>query len=184
MNQSQIENPKLPISIVVAVADNGVIGRDGGLPWRLPDDLKHFKQLTTGHAVVMGRRTWESIGRPLPNRLNIVLSRSTERFSRDPEFGAGQRADLRRAGDLQAAIAIAREAGHDRLFVIGGRAVYEAAVPLADEWHVTHVRAAVPGDVTLPPIDTTVWQCVASQHHPADDRHALPFDICRYRRQP
>jgi len=181
-------SPQQPtIALVVAVADNGVIGRDGGLPWRLPDDLKHFKQLTTGHAVVMGRRTWESIGRPLPNRLNIVLSRS---LSRDPQLAmsavegrsAGRRADLRRAGDLDEALAIARGAGHARLFAIGGRAIYEAALPIADELHLTHVRADVPGDVTLPAIDLSAWRCVDSRHHPADDRHAYPFDIRRYAR--
>jgi len=168
---SDIPDPTshIPLAIVVAVADNGVIGREGDLPWRLPDDLKHFKQLTSGHAIVMGRETYESIGRPLPNRLNIVLSRSTD-------FAAS---GVTVVNDLDRAI---EAAGDQPLFVIGGRAVYQAALPLADVLHVTHVRASVEGDVTFPPIDPKIWRKVDSQHHPADERHAYPFDFCRYER--
>lgn len=166
---SHITNRPSTIAIVVAVADNGVIGRDGDLPWHLPDDLKHFKQLTTGHPILMGRKTFKSIGRPLPNRLNIVLSRS---------------ADLTADGvtvvhDLDRALQVA---GDQPLFVIGGHAVYDAALPMAGTLHVTHVRARVEGDVTFPPIDPAIWRLAESEHHPADERHAHAFDICRYQR--
>jgi len=171
-NIPNIEHRTPHIALVVAVADNGVIGRDGGLPWRLPDDLKYFKQVTIGHAIVMGRRTYESIGRPLPNRLNIVLSRSGDFAAEGVEV----------APSFDRAIEIANAAGHDRLFVVGGRAVYEAALPLADELHVTHVRADVPGDVTFPSIDPQHWHCEVLEQHSADERHAFAFDICRYRR--
>ncbi|MFM7737089.1 MAG: dihydrofolate reductase [Alphaproteobacteria bacterium] len=157
------------ITLVASVADNGVIGRDGTLPWRLPADLRRFRELTTGHHVVMGRRTWESIGRPLPDRTNVVLSR-------DPGFRPGGEGVVVVAS-LEDAIARARAAGESELFVIGGAEVYAAALPLADRIELTRVAARVEGDVVFPPLEPAGWREGAPVHHAADERHEHAFEF-------
>jgi len=168
--------PPLSIEIVAAVAENRVIGRAGDLPWRLPADLQHFKRLTVGHAVVMGRRTFASIGRSLPDRLNLVLSRSAE------DLGEG--AALAR--HLDEAVARAAEAGHERLFVIGGESVFAEALPRADRLHLTLVHAAVEGDTfwpgPMPEPCPAGWRAAERWRHPADPRHAYPFTVVRLER--
>ncbi|MEM8995498.1 MAG: dihydrofolate reductase [Acidobacteriota bacterium] len=160
-----------PLSLIAAVAQNGVIGRDGDLPWRLPKDLRHFKRLTVGHTLLMGRRTWDSIGRPLPKRRSIVLSR-------DPDFdapGAEVARDFRSALDL---------AGDGRqLFVIGGHSLYAAALPAATTLELTRVHADVEGDVTFPDVDWTRWRLDWSEEHAADGRHAHAFTFERHVRR-
>lgn len=155
------------VSIVAAVARNGVIGREGRLPWHLPDDLRRFRRLTTGHHVVMGRRTWESIGRALPGRTNVVLSRSPSWQPGDPAVVV--------ARDLEGALAVARAAGDGEAFVIGGADVYAAALASADRLHLTRVAADVEGDVRFPRIDAGDWVETEREEHPADERHAHPF---------
>lgn len=157
------------IGLVAAVARNGVIGREGELPWRLPDDLAHFKKITLGKPIVMGRRTYESIGRPLPGRLNLVLSRSVEAI---PGCTVVRSVDE--------ALAAAR--GADELWVIGGEAVYAAFLPRADVLELTEVDALVEGDARFPDHDRAAWREVGSSDHPADARHAHPFRIVRYER--
>ncbi len=125
---------RAPLAIIVAVARNGVIGRDGELPWHLPEDLKHFKRTTTGHAIIMGRKTYESIGRPLPNRRNIVVTRSTASFE-----------GCETAKSLEGAIELARTTD-ECPFVIGGASLYAEALPLATELHLTIVDREVEGD--------------------------------------
>ncbi|MEM1178863.1 MAG: dihydrofolate reductase [Acidobacteriota bacterium] len=159
------------VSLVAAVASNGVIGRDGDLPWRLPKDLRHFKRLTVGHTVLMGRRTWDSIGRPLPKRRSIVLSR-------DPSFVAPG-ADV--AGDFESALALAH--GDGPLFVIGGHSLYAAALPTATCLELTRVHAEIDGDVTFPAVDWGRWRLEWSEEHPADDRHAHRFTFERHVRR-
>jgi dihydrofolate reductase len=157
------------LSLVAAVARNGVIGRDGALPWRLPRDLARLKRLTTGHCVLMGRRTWESIGRPLPERTNIVITR-------DARFAP---AGAVVAHGVEAAIAEARARGETEAFVLGGEAIYAAALPLADRLYLTRVHADVPGDVRFPSLEAVDarrgWRLVREEHHPADARHAHAF---------
>lgn len=148
---------------MAAVALNGVIGRAGRLPWRLPEDLRRFRALTSGHCVVMGRRTWASIGHPLPHRTSIVVSR-------DPAFSAE---GARVARDLDAAIAIARAQGETELFVIGGEALYRAALPRADAIHLTLVHAEVEGDARFPDFDPTEFSVAAEEHRPGDARHVF-----------
>ncbi len=162
------------LSVIVAWSENRVIGRAGDLPWRLPDDLKRFKRLTTGHPIVMGRKTWDSIGRPLPGRTNIVLSR-------DPAF-APDGAVV--ADSFDAALARAADApgGTDEIFVIGGAALFEHALQVADRIYLTVVHANVEGDVRIAPIDLTRWHLVEYLGHPADDKHALPFSYKTYDR--
>ncbi|MAQ14313.1 MAG: hypothetical protein CMN30_05910 [Sandaracinus sp.] len=141
-----------PLGLVVAVARGGVIGQEGGhlgLPWHIPEDLKHFRRLTTGHAIVMGRKTFATIGRPLPKRLNIVLSR-------DPDFVAGP--EVRVAGSLDDALAAARGSGLDEpTMIIGGATVYAQALPRVTHLHLTEVDRDVEGDAFFPAVDRAAF---------------------------
>ena len=138
----------MPVTIVAAVARNGVIGVDGGLPWRLPDDLRRFKALTLGHVLVMGRKTYESIGHPLPGRTTVVVTRSGQWDSGSDE--------VRVAAGVPEAIAVA-EAIDDEVFVVGGAQVYAAALPLTDRLELTLVDAEPEGDTTFPDVDWEDW---------------------------
>lgn len=160
-------------ALVVAVAENGVIGRDGALPWALPADLKHFRTLTTGHHVVMGRRTHLSIGRALPERTNLVLTRHPE------QVAVGCRA----VATLDAALTIARDAGESSCFVIGGAGVYAQALPHAQRIYLTEVHAALDGDVHFPPLDRASWVETAREARAADERnpYALAFTVLERR---
>lgn len=152
-------------SLVVAVAANGVIGRDNQLPWKLPDDMAYFKKVTMGHPVVMGRRTWESIGKPLPGRENIVVTRN-------PAFQApGCRVVHTLAEAWEAA------AGAEEVSVIGGTTLFEETLPIADRIHLTEVQADVPGDTYFPVFDRRRWRETEIARHPADARHEYPFRI-------
>jgi dihydrofolate reductase len=161
----------MKLSLIAAIARNGVIGRDGALPWQLPEDLAHFKRLTTGHTIVMGRKTWESIGRPLPKRTNVILSRSLE-----APMGASV------AANLDTAIAQARDAGETELYAIGGARVYAEALPRADVLELTRVDAEIAGDVHFPTWDPTEFECVRFEAHSADERHAHAFRFETWRR--
>jgi dihydrofolate reductase len=148
-----------PLALVVAVARNGVIGKSGGLPWRYPEDLRHFKRVTVGHAVIMGRRTWESIGKPLVDRRNIVVTR------------AAAIAGVEVASDLAGALALARSAdGEPR--VIGGAALYQAALPLCTRLYLTEIALAPEGDVFFPAFDRAAWR--ETERRPGEDP-ALSF---------
>jgi dihydrofolate reductase len=153
----------IPVSIIAAVARNGVIGNDGSMPWRLATDLRRFKMLTLGKPVVMGRHTFESIGKPLAGRTNIVVSRR-----------AGYRPDgVTVVASLEAGIAEARAAAHRagvaEVFIIGGGEIYAAALPLADRLHITHVAAAPDGDTRFPPLDPSAWVRIDEEHVPAGE---------------
>ena len=144
----------MTITIVAAIAANGVIGREGGLPWRLPADLKHFKRLTLGHVVVMGRRTYESIGHPLPGRTTVVVSRRTT----TPEPANDSSGDvIITAGSFEAAVARAREID-DEVFVVGGAQVYAAALEVAERMVLTLVDARPDGDTWFPDVDWGLWR--------------------------
>ena len=153
------------LSLIAAVAEYGVIGRGGALPWRLPDELSHFKRTTLGKPVLMGRRTFVSLGRPLAGRRNVVLSRS-------PGF-VPTGAEL--APDLDAALALV--AGAPEVVVIGGAALYREALPRAARIYLTRVHAAPAGDVSFPELDLTGWRETLVAEHPADARHAHAFSI-------
>jgi dihydrofolate reductase len=158
------------LSLIVAAAENGVIGAAGDLPWRLPDDLKRFKALTLGHPVLMGRRTWESIGRALPGRRSIVVTRNRG-------FRAEGAVVVHSLDDGLAACGDAEEA-----FVIGGAGLFREALPRADRLYLTRVHARVEGDVSLPELDLTRWELAREERHPADDRHRYAFSFLDYRR--
>ena len=137
----------MPVTLLAAVARNGVIGVDGGLPWHLPDELALFKELTLGHVLVMGRRTFESVGRPLPGRTTVVVTRR-------PDWEAE---GVLRAGNVDEALALAREVD-DEVFVVGGAQVYAAALPAADRLALTFVDANPDGDTRFPEIDWSQWR--------------------------
>jgi dihydrofolate reductase len=158
------------LSFVVAAAENGVIGNGNQLPWRLPDDLKRFKAITMGKPILMGRKTYESIGKPLPGRTNIVLSR---------------RPDLILPGcivvdSISAAVAAAGDAAE--LAVIGGAEVYAQALPSADLIHLTRVHAAIEGDAIFPKLSSREWSERLIEQHPADERHAYEFSFIELER--
>lgn len=153
------------ISLVVAMARNRVIGRDNLLPWKLPADLAYFKQVTMGHPVIMGRRTHESIGRPLPGRHNIVLTRDAAYVAPGCTV----------VGSLGAAWDAAD--GADEACVIGGTSLFAETLPVADRIHLTEVDAEVTGDTFFPPFDRSQWHEREISRHPADERHEYPFRI-------
>ena len=168
------QSPRL--SLIVAVAENGVIGRDGDLPWRLSADLRRFKQLTTGHPIVMGRKTWESLGRALPGRTSIVVTRQQDY---DPGV-EGVLVACRLADALD--LAHAAPGGDVEAFVIGGAELYRAALPAAERLYLTRVLAEVAGDAVFPEYDVHRWQLIASQPHAADEKNDHEFNFEIYQR--
>jgi dihydrofolate reductase len=165
--------PGPSLELVAAVAANGVIGRNGQLAWHLPDDLRHFKQLTLGHTMLMGRHTYESIGRPLPGRRTIVISTTL----RNPPHPGVQIAH-----SLDDALALVADAA-DPVFVVGGAVLYAAALPRVRVMHLTELDAPVDGDVLFPPFDRTQWRRVSAVPHARDARHPVSFTFSRYERE-
>ena len=141
------EGPLL-LALVVAMAKGRVIGKDGGLPWHIPEDLRHFRRVTMGHAILMGRKTWDSIGRPLPGRRNIVITRNRELQLEGAEV----------VHSLEEAVALARDGGDSEPRVIGGASLYEAALPLATRIYLTEVDMEVEGDTFFPGLDESQWR--------------------------
>lgn len=155
------------ISLIVAVAQNGVIGRDNQLIWRLPDDLKQFKRLTTGHPIIMGRKTFDSIGKPLPNRTSIVITRSKDWFLEGVLV----------VNSVEEAVKAAQKTGAGEVFVIGGAEIYQLTLPIADKIYLTEVQADFEGDAYFTIPDTENWQEESRLHHPSDEKHATAFDF-------
>ncbi len=151
----------MDLVLVVARADNGVIGRDGGLPWRLPADLQRFKRMTVGKPVVMGRKTFDSIGKPLPGRHNIVLTR-------DPSWSAPGVTVVANLAEAIAAAGLDPRTRADAVMIIGGAQVYADVLPSATRIELTEVHAAPDGDTILPPFDPARWRETAREHHAAD----------------
>lgn len=164
--QPSVAESRPRVFVVAAVARNGVIGARGKMPWHLPEDLKHFKQLTLGHPVIMGRRTWESLGKALPGRDNIVISRRAG-------FAAP---GARVAASLEAAIALC--GGKSSAFVIGGAEIYAAALPLADGLVLTEIEQDFDGDTHFPPWDRENWR--ASQKETHTSTGGVRFSYVRY----
>lgn len=165
-----------PLVLVAAVAENGVIGRDNQLPWRLKGDMAHFRALTMGKPVVMGRKTFESIGKPLKGRTNIVVSR-------DPTFAVP---GVVAAPGIEAALAAAHgdalRRAADAIMVVGGEAIFAATMPVAARLEITIVHAAPQGDTFFPPIDAAAWQEVAREDHSAAPGDDATFTFVTYRR--
>jgi dihydrofolate reductase len=147
------------------MSENRVIGRQGALPWRLSADLRRFKRLTMGHHLIMGRKTFESIGRPLPGRTSIVLTRQNA-------YHAG---GVLTAAGLPEALRLA--AGDDEVFIIGGAQIYEIALPRAERIYLTDVHAQVQGDTVFPDFSEDEWSVVDQEHHVSDDRNAFDYSF-------
>ncbi|TPV92749.1 MAG: dihydrofolate reductase [Myxococcales bacterium FL481] len=164
------------LSIIVAVAENGVIGRNGRLPWRLSNDLRYFRATTMGHPVIMGRRTYESIGRPLPGRTMVVVTRN-------PEYVA---AGCKVVPSFDAAMETAAVAGTGEIFVIGGARLFADTWTRADRLCLTEVHAEVDGDTRLEPfpVDLAGWREVSRQRYPASERDEYDHSIVEYERAP
>ncbi len=162
----------MKLSLVAAVARGGVIGRGGGVPWQIPEDMRRFRALTVGHPVVMGRRTWDSLPerfRPLPGRRNVVLTR-------DPDWSA---AGAERAGSIDDALRLLGEA--PKVFVIGGGEVYASALPLADELLLTEIDAEVEGDTAFPPFDRSEFEETSRESHVS--QNGMSFSFVTYARR-
>lgn len=160
------------LSIIAAMSENRVIGRNGTLPWHLPADLAHFKQLTLGHAMIMGRKTFDSIGKPLPGRTSIVLTRA----------GSIHVPGVITAGSFDLAIKAAQ--GDDEIFVIGGSEVFAGALPIADRLYLTIVHTVIAdGDVYFPSFDEKAWTLLEERHVPADERNAHAMTFRNYEMQ-
>ena len=164
------------LSILVAVAENGVIGREGQLPWHLSSDLRRFKRLTMGRAILMGRKTWESIGRPLPGRTSIVLSRQANYQSGHDGVLVATNLDeaLSQARRSVATTDAETNAEADEAFIIGGARIYEMCLPRADRLLVTRVHAQIEGDVHFPQVDWNAWQLLEEEPHAADEKNDYP----------
>ncbi|QDU54480.1 dihydrofolate reductase [Aeoliella mucimassa] len=173
MGDSDSTHSETQLSIVVAVAENGVIGNQGELPWRLSGDLQRFKKLTMGHALIMGRKTYESIGRPLPGRVTIVLTRQKEYKSPHPQVLVARTLDEARG------LVATTEMDHHEAFVVGGAEIYRLALPHAWRLYYTIVQASPTGDTHFPMIDFRAWQKLESTSYPRDEKneHAVTWQV-------
>lgn len=164
------------LSMIVATADNNIIGKDNDMPWHLPADLAYFKQVTLGKPIIMGRKTYESIGRPLPGRRNIVISR-------DESY---QAAGIDTVTSVEQALALVDGSCGDEavaeIMVIGGGAIYQHCLPKADRLYVTHIDAAIDGDTQFPHYDDGSWQKISSELRESDEKNAYDLDFCVYQR--
>ena len=158
------------VSLIVAVSENDVIGRDGGLPWRLSKDLRRFKDLTMGHHLIIGRRTWDEVGQPLPGRIMVVVTR-------DRKFAAD---GVLVAHSLDQALGLTGE--DDEPFIGGGAEIYRVALErsVVDRLYITRVHAEVEGDTSFPELDLEAWRLVSREDHEADDRNQYPFSFLVY----
>ncbi|WP_366915674.1 type 3 dihydrofolate reductase [uncultured Gilliamella sp.] len=155
------------LSIIVAMADNRVIGLNNQMPWHLPADLAWFKKNTLNKPVIMGRKTFESIGRPLPHRHNIIISRQAEKSQANEE-------NISWVGSIDEAIALAKTQQVEEAFIIGGGNIYNQSLPLVDRLYLTHIQADLKGDTYFPDYQPENWQQVYCENHHADDKN--PYD--------
>lgn len=154
----------MTISIVVAIAENHAIGKDNKLLWHLPNDLKHFKEITSGHTVIMGRKTYDSVGRPLPNRRNIIITRQPIEIE-----------GCEVVNSVEAALALC--AGTPEVFIVGGAEIYKQVMHLTDKIFLTIVHANIEGDTYFPEIEPAIWKETQRQDHEANEKNALPYSF-------
>ncbi|MFZ5723675.1 MAG: dihydrofolate reductase [Pseudomonadota bacterium] len=167
----------LRLSLIAALADNGVIGRDNKLPWHLPGDLKYFKAVTLGKPVIMGRKTWESLGRPLPGRTNIVITRRRDYAPPGAKVAGSLEEALRLAGQ------VALIDGVDECVVIGGAEIYAQALPRCDRMYLTEVHADVAGDAFFPSFDRAQWRETKRERHAAEGPNPYDYSLVVYERR-
>lgn len=166
----------MKISLIAAVSQNGVIGRNNDLPWRLPDDMKYFMSTTTGHHVIMGRKNYDSLPekfKPLPNRTNIVVTRQKNFVAKGCQV----------VNSIQEGIAIAKKEKESSLFVIGGAEIYRATLPIADYLFLTEIKADIEGDTFFPAFDKSDWAEITRKAHSVDEKHKYSFDFVIYERK-
>jgi len=159
--------------IIVAKAKNNVIGKDNQLIWKLSDDLKKFKACTTGHYIIMGRKTFESMGKPLPNRVSVVITRNKAYTVPEGHFVAH---------DLEEAFKICASKNEDKVFIIGGAEIYTQALPYCDELLITEVHASPDGDAFFPIIPQEDWVKISQEHHQKDEKNEYDFDFVTYQK--
>ena len=159
------------ISLIAAMAKNRAIGIENRLPWRLPADLQHFKRLTVGKPIIMGRNTWESLPGLLPDRPHIVLTRTPGYEAKDATV----------AHDIDAALSASREV--DEVMIVGGAAIYQAFLPLADRLYLTRVHTEVEGDTFFPEFDETVWRLTEQEDHQSDEKNPFAYSFLTYLRK-
>ncbi len=160
------------VALIAAVADNGVIGRKGRMPWRLPADLRNFRRLTMGHHLIVGRRTWQSIGKPLKGRRMLVITRAETLDPEGPEICAS----------LDEALSLAEDAGDDEPFVAGGAEIYRLTLERADRLYITRVHANPAGDVYFPPFEADRWRLVERWERQSDERNPYQLSFETYDR--
>ena len=158
------------VSIIVAISENNAIGKDNQLLWHLPADLKHFKEITTGHPIIMGRKTYDSIGRPLPNRRNIVITRQKDLTIANVEV----------VHDLSEAIALFKE--DEEIFVIGGAEIYKHTLALANIIYLTTVHENYEADAYFPTINQNDWKEIEKEHHNADEKNSIAYTFSTLQR--
>ena len=156
-------------TIVVAISENHAIGKDNKLLWHLPNDLKHFKDITTGHTVIMGRKTYDSVGRPLPKRRNIIITRQDLRIE-----------GCEVVGSIEAALELCKTEAE--VFVVGGAEIYKQAMHLTDRIYLTIVHKAYEADTFFPAIDLKEWKEVSREDHQPDEKNLIPYSFVTYER--
>ena len=164
----------MKICIIAAMGENREIGFRGKIPWRLPADFKHFKELTTGHPIIMGSKTFESIGKPLPGRTNIVLARNLDYKADGCTVVHALDEALRAASEAE---------GNEEVFICGGGQIYALALPLADTLYLTKVRGAFEADTFFPALNENEWQIAASEQHQKDEGNGFDFTFLTYQRK-
>ena len=157
----------MKLSLIVAVAENGVIGHNNQLIWHLPNDLKQFKRLTTGHCIIMGRKTFDSIGKPLPNRTSLIISRNSD----------FQIEGCITVNSLENAISEAKKIENEETFIIGGAEIYRLALPIVDKIYLTEVHHAYEGDTFFPEIDKMVWKETHREDFEKDEKHSVNYSF-------
>lgn len=160
------------LSAIVAISNNNVIGKDNELPWYLPADLKYFKKITINHPVIMGRKSYEAIGQPLPKRTNIVLTQ-------DPYYLSS---NILIAHSIEEALALAYDLESDEVFVIGGAMIYEICLPLLDRLYITEIHADFDGDTFFPDWNREEWNLISEEHHSSDKKNEFDYSFKIYER--
>ncbi len=163
-----------PVALIAAVAENGALGRDGGLPWRLPADLRRFKKLTLGHHLILGRRTWDTLDAPLPGRIPVVVTRR-----------GGVAQEVLQAATVAEAVAIAVAAGDSEPFIGGGAEIFRLALEedLIDRLYLTRIHRAFDGDTWFPAYDESRYRLIAREDHAVDEGHPHPFSFLDFARR-
>ncbi|MDA0279009.1 MAG: dihydrofolate reductase [Proteobacteria bacterium] len=162
----------MKLALICAMSENRVIGRDNGLPWHLSEDLKYFRRTTMGNCMIMGRNTWESIGRALPGRTSIVITSNAEYHAEGAEVVESLQQAIERAE------AVSKETNSTQAFVIGGAVLYQAALPLADTLYLTRVHAKVEGDTILHEFDESNWKEISREKYQRDESNQYDYSIC------